>query len=510
VTAAAAGPAKAGPANAGPAEAGPANAGPAAASTAKAGTAGTNADGWRTAAWCVALGAANSTFILVVTGLLEGRLERVFTGGGVGPGAFAVLTLLRVTFLVIALVVSTVVTTNAYGIVAAGQARLIALRRLLGAPAAAERRRLVRQAMRQAVPLSLLAAAVSGLACLPMVNALLARGHTPGASLGDLAGTLPAVAAGLLVHLACVRWAVTRGYAPVLAGGPVVALRVAEDPGHLAAGGDAGTGEDGRGRASRWVRVCVGIAAGTGALALAAAVVTPYAVLPGLVAAGFAAAALLGSADRVVSGLVRGLTRFARPGGDLDIAGRRIRQNSLRSSRAALAVAAGVCVVTMLAVASATALSAAEGYFAAAAGLVSQIDGIVLAASVMISMTALTSALGVITTISHGLRLRHREIALLRVVGQTPRQTRRMIRAEAGLLSGGGVLLGLALGVAYGWFGAQLLLSKASHRPVLLPVIPVPVLLAAAVAAAALTWLASAWPARQALRRTPIRAYLDA
>lgn len=477
---------------------------------AKAGTAGTNADGRRTAGWCVALGAANSTFILVVTGLLEGRLERVFTGGGVGPGAFAVLTLLRVTFLIIALVVSTVVTTNAYGIVAAGQARLIALRRLLGAPAAAERRRLVRQAMRQAVPLSLLAAAVSGLACLPMVNALMARDHAPGASLGDLAGTLPAVAAGLLVHLACVRWAVTRGYAPVLARGPVVALRVADDPGHLSAGGDAGTGEDGRRRASRWVRVCVGIAAGTGALALAAAVVTPYAVLPGLVAAGFAAAALLGSADRVVSGLVRGLTRFARPGGDLDIAGRRIRQNALRSSRAALAVAAGVCVVTMLAVASATALSTAQGYFASSAGLVSQIDGIVLAGSVMISMTALTSALGVITTISHGLRLRHREIALLRVVGQTPRQTRRMIRAEAGLLSGGGVLLGLALGVAYGWFGAQLLLSKASHRPVLLPVIPVPVLLAAAVAAAALTWLASAWPARQALRRTPIRAYLDA
>jgi putative ABC transport system permease protein len=467
--------------------------------------AASSADGRRTAGWCVALGAANTTFILVVTGLLTGRLERVFTGGGVGPGAFAVLTLLRVTFLIIALVVSTVVTTNAYGIVAAGQARLIALRRLLGAPAAAERRRLVRQAMRQAVPVSVLAAVVSGLLCLPMVNALLAGQHEPGATLGDLVNSLPAVAAGLLAHLACVRWAVTRGYAPVLSAGPVVALRVADDPGHLSAGDPSE-----RKPASRWVKVCVGVAAGTGALALAAATVSPYAVLPGLVAGGFAAAALLGSADRVVSGLVRGLTRFAKPGGDLDIAGRRIQQNALRSSRAALAVAAGVCVVTMLAVASATALSAAEGYFAAAAGLVSQIDGIVLAASVMISMTALTSALGVITTISHGLRLRHREIALLRVLGQTPRQTRRMIRAEAGLLSGGGVLLGLALGVAYGWFGAQLLLGEPSRRLVLLPVIPVPVLIAAAVAAAALTWLASAWPARQALRRAPIRAYLDA
>jgi putative ABC transport system permease protein len=469
----------------------------------------TMTDGRRTAGWCVALGAANSTFILVVTGLLTGRLERVFTVGGVGPGAFAVLTLLRVTFLIIALVVSTVVTTNAYGIVAAGQARTIALRRLLGASAAAERRRLVRQALRQAVPVSLLAAVVSALLCLPLVNAVLASSQSPGASLGDLAGSLPAVAAGLLVHLACVRWAVTRGYAPVLAQGPVVALRVADDPGHLPAGGADTTGR-GRRRAARWVRVCTGLAAGIGALALAAAVITPYAVLPGVVAGAFAAAALLGSADRVVSGLVRGLTRFARPGGDLDIAGRRIRQNAARSSRAALAVAAGVCVVTMLAVASATALSAAEGYFAAASGLVSQIDDIVVAGGVMISMTALTSALGVVTTVSHGLRLRHREIALLRVLGQTSRQTRRMIRAEAGLLSGGAVLLGLVMGVAYGWFGAQVLLSAASHRLVLLPVVPVPVLLAAAAAAAALTWLASAWPARQALRRTPIRAYLDA
>ena len=127
--------ATAGSARANTAEANTASANTAGASTGKANTGEASTDGRRTAGWCVALGAANTTFILVVTGLLEGRLERVFTGGGVGPGAFAVLTLLRVTFLVIALVVSTVVTTNAYGIVAAGQARLIALRRLLGAPA---------------------------------------------------------------------------------------------------------------------------------------------------------------------------------------------------------------------------------------------------------------------------------------------------------------------------------------------------------------------------------------
>ncbi|HKT02318.1 MAG TPA: FtsX-like permease family protein, partial [Rugosimonospora sp.] len=220
--------------------------------------------------------------------------------------------------------------------------------------------------------------------------------------------------------------------------------------------------------------------------------------------------AVLGSADRVVGRLVGVLSRRARPGSDLDVAGRRLRQHGVRSSRAALAVAVGVCVVTMLGVASGTAFAAVDGYFAAATGVSQGIAGIVFAGAAMISLTALTSALGVVTTISYGLRLRHREIALLRVLGQTPRHTRRMIRAEAGLLSAGGVVLGLACGVGYGWFGAQVLLSRPTHSLVLVPVLPLTLLLAVALGAAALTWVASAWPAREVLRRPAIRAYLEA
>jgi hypothetical protein len=44
---------------------------------------------------------------------------------------------------------------------------------------------------------------------------------------------------------------------------------------------------------------------------------------------------------------------------------------------------------------------------------------------------------------------------------------------------------------------------------VLLPVIPLPVLAGAVAAAAALTWLASAWPARQVLRQPPVHAYRE-
>jgi putative ABC transport system permease protein len=462
--------------------------------------------GRRVADWSVALGAANATFILTVTGLLAGRLADIFGGGGVGPVAFLVLTLLRVTLLFVALVVSTVVTTNAFGVVAAGQMRLIALRRLLGAPAAAERRRLAGQAMRRAIPVALLAAVVSWLLCLPMVNVLLAAAGAHRASLADLVGCLPAVALGLVAELGCVRWAVLRGYAPVLAQGPVAALRIAGDPEHLA----AGSGEQARREPRRWVRGSGWAAAGAGVLALAAATVTPYAVLPGLVAGVLATAALLGAADRVVGWLVRALTRFAPPGGDLDVAARRLRQHPVRSSRAALAVAAGVCVVTMLGVASATGVAAVDGYFPAASGVSRQIDSIVFAGALMISVTALVSALGVITTISHGLWLRRREVALLRVLGQTPPRTRRMIRAEAGLLSASAVLLGLGCGVAYGWFGAQLLLSRPTHGLVLLPVVPLPVLAGAVAVAAALTWIASAWPARQILRRPPVQVYRDA
>jgi hypothetical protein len=52
--------------------------------------------------------------------------------------------------------------------------------------------------------------------------------------------------------------------------------------------------------------------------------------------------------------------------------------------------------------------------------------------------------------------------------------------------------------------------SRAARKPFVLPVIPLPVLAAALVAAALLTWIASACPACQVLRLPPIRAYRDA
>jgi len=63
------------------------------------------------------------------------------------------------------------------------------------------------------------------------------------------------------------------------------------------------------------------------------------------------------------------------------------------------------------------------------------------------------------STLSVAVRQRDVEIALLRTIGATPRQTRRMIRAETVAVA----VAGSALGAAIGWLGGRALLAMLRH-----------------------------------------------
>lgn len=76
-----------------------------------------------------------------------------------------------------------------------------------------------------------------------------------------------------------------------------------------------------------------------------------------------------------------------------------------------------------------------------------QILGIVAA---FLVFAALVAAVGIIATLYLSISERKRELGLLRAVGMTKRQTRRMIRYEGILLSAFGIVLGLALGIVFG------------------------------------------------------------
>jgi putative ABC transport system permease protein len=95
---------------------------------------------------------------------------------------------------------------------------------------------------------------------------------------------------------------------------------------------------------------------------------------------------------------------------------------------------------------------------------------------------------------------RSRELALLRLVGATPRQVTRMIRGEALAVIGFGVLLGLAIAAA------TLVPFSLAIAETAIPYLPWQVVAGVLVGAAVLGLGASELPARNALRRDPVEA----
>jgi putative ABC transport system permease protein len=95
---------------------------------------------------------------------------------------------------------------------------------------------------------------------------------------------------------------------------------------------------------------------------------------------------------------------------------------------------------------------------------------------------------------------RSRELALLRLVGATPRQVTRMVRGEALAVIGFGVLLGLAIAAA------TLVASSLAIAETAIPYLPWQVVAGVLVGAAVLGLGASELPVRNALRRDPVEA----
>lgn len=128
-----------------------------------------------------------------------------------------------------------------------------------------------------------------------------------------------------------------------------------------------------------------------------------------------------------------------------------------------------------------------------ARGQISTVTNIVLA---LLLLAVVIAAIGIVNTLALSVVERRREIGLLRAVGTSRRQVRRMVRLEAVVISVFGALLGLALGLA---FGITLRRSLAPDGFTTLAV-PVPPLIGYLAAAALLGVLAAVWPAWRACR----------
>ncbi|WP_284293693.1 FtsX-like permease family protein [Luteimicrobium album] len=121
----------------------------------------------------------------------------------------------------------------------------------------------------------------------------------------------------------------------------------------------------------------------------------------------------------------------------------------------------------------------------------------------LLAVAVVIALVGVANTLSLSVLERRRESATLRAIGLTRGQLRWMLAQEGMLIAGVGAVVGIVLGVAYGWAGAAAALGSFGSTPLVVPWSTIGVVLVVALVAGL---AASALPGRSAARTSPVAA----
>jgi putative ABC transport system permease protein len=113
----------------------------------------------------------------------------------------------------------------------------------------------------------------------------------------------------------------------------------------------------------------------------------------------------------------------------------------------------------------------------------------------------IVALLGIVNTLALSVHERTRELGLLRAVGMSRRQVRRMVRAESVITAAIGALLGIVLGIAF-----AALMSRPLASDGFVFELPVGTLIAVVILAAVAGVVAAIPPARRASRVDVLRA----
>lgn len=124
----------------------------------------------------------------------------------------------------------------------------------------------------------------------------------------------------------------------------------------------------------------------------------------------------------------------------------------------------------------------------------------------LLGVAVVIAGIGVANTLSLSVIERTRESAVLRALGLTRRQLRVMLAVEGTLIAGIGAVVGIGLGVVFGWAGAASVIGGVYHPALVLPVGELALLLAGGVLAGL---VASALPGRRAARTAPVAALAE-
>jgi putative ABC transport system permease protein len=129
---------------------------------------------------------------------------------------------------------------------------------------------------------------------------------------------------------------------------------------------------------------------------------------------------------------------------------------------------------------------------------VNQLLGLVFA---LLALSVIVALLGIVNTLALSVHERTRELGMLRAVGMSRRQVRRMVRAESVITAGIGAILGTVLGIVF-----ALIVSRPLADEGFVFVLPISSLILFFVLAAIAGVLAAIPPARRAAKVDVLRA----
>ncbi|HEY8914489.1 FtsX-like permease family protein [Lacisediminihabitans sp.] len=445
------------------------------------------------------LSAAFGVSLLEITAVL-GQIVATDGVAGASKTVGLMLGIVAFVFIVISIYVGAIVTSNTFATIIAGRTRTIALLRLIGSSAAAQRRSVAREGLAVGILGAVLGVVIGTAVTIVVVTIATAARFVPSLpyTFVEPVVLLPAVAVVLTTWLAS--WVGSRR---VLLVSPIQATGVAVEQSR----------EEVAGRRGRNVTAIVLFSVGAGLLGLGVLVglVNPGGVLIGLVGGILSFTGLVLGAHLVMPPALRLTGRMFGSSATARLAAENAVRYPERSSRTTIGLVIGVTLITMFAVAVESyrqmILAAQRSQPEVYQGVDQTLAITVGVFSVLMGFSALIAAIGMVNNLSLSVLQRTRELGLLRALGFTARQIRTMILAESAQLTVAAVLVGLVLGVLYGWAGAQSLLGSINGSPgLIVPAVPLLLIGIVVAGAAVLTLVASIAPSRRATRVTPVAA----
>jgi putative ABC transport system permease protein len=446
-----------------------------------------------------ALSAAFGVGLLQITGFMAAAIAGDDVAGS-SRTVGVMLSIVAIVFIVIAVYVSAIITANTFATIVAGRARSIALLRLLGSSASAQRTAIASEGLFVGVIGTAIGAAVGTGAAVALGRVAIGLDIVPEVSYGywDPVLILPLV--GVILTTWVASWVGSRR---VLSVTPLQALGGSEELSR----------EEAVKRPGRNALALVLVIVGFGLLMLGILVglANPMGVLVGLVGGILSFTGIVFAADVIMPPALRLVGRMLGRSAAARLAAENALRHPQRSSRATIGLVIGVTLLMTFGVAMATweqiILAAQAAQPELYQGIDQMLTAMVTIFSILIGFSGIIAAVGLVNNLSLSVLQRTRELGLLRALGFSVQQLRRMILSESAQLTLTAVLLGIVLGGFYGWAGAQSMLGSLNGAPGLIfPAVPWVILAVVVGGGALLTAIASWAPTRRATRVSPITA----